>query len=161
SACAAVAVDHARNNDETVASLRAYLKRDVPTLFERKRVDAMVEALWQFTRELADPIKQEENAIWAFVVRNAYRPAMLRERFDYIIGNPPWLSYRYISDPEYQAEVSRRAIEQYRIAPKSHKLRTQMELATVVLVHTLATFGKNGAQLAFVMPRSVLSADQH
>jgi hypothetical protein len=36
-----------------------------------------------------------------------------------------------------------------------------MELATVFLVHTLKTFGKPGARLGFVMPRSVLSADQH
>lgn len=160
-ACAAVAVDHAKNGDETLPTLRAYLKKEVSSLFQSPRVGAMVDALWEFTRELADLIKREENSIWAFVVRNAYRPAMLRDRFDFLVGNPPWLSYRYISDPEYQAEVSRRAVDQYRIAPKSQKLRTQMELATVVLVHTLSTFGKNGAQLAFVMPRSVLSADQH
>jgi hypothetical protein len=27
--------------------------------------------------------------------------------------NPPWLSYRYISDPEYQDEIKRRAVERY------------------------------------------------
>ena len=36
-----------------------------------------------------------------------------------------------------------------------------MELATVFVVHTLTTFGKVGARLGFVMPRSVLSGDQH
>lgn len=38
---------------------------------------------------------------------------------------------------------------------------TQMELATVFLFHALNTFGSAAAKLAFVMPRSVLSADQH
>jgi hypothetical protein len=46
---------------------------------------------------------------------------MLREQFDIIIGNPPWLSYRYIADPEYQAEIKRRAVERYAIAPRSQK----------------------------------------
>jgi len=53
---------------------------------------------------------------------------MLKEHFDLIVGNPPWLSYRYIADPDYQAEVKQRAVVEYAIAPKSQKLMTQMEL---------------------------------
>lgn len=86
---------------------------------------------------------------------------MLRRRFDVIVGNPPWLSYRYISDLEYQAEVKKRAVEDYRIAPKAQRLVTQIELATVFLVHTLKTFGRDDARMGFVMPRSLLTADQH
>ncbi len=36
-----------------------------------------------------------------------------------------------------------------------------MELATVFLAHAMQTFATPGGRLAFVMPRSVLSADQH
>jgi len=86
---------------------------------------------------------------------------MLKDQFDVIIGNPPWLSYRYIADPDYQDEVKRRAVDKYRIAPKSRKLITQMELATVFLAHSMATFARANAHLGFVMPRAVLSADQH
>lgn len=160
-ACAKVAQDHAKSGRENLRTLKAYLANAVPTVSSHRQFEQMLSALWTFTSELADLIKQHRNSIWAFVVRNAYRPAMMRDRFDYIIGNPPWLSYRYISDPDYQAEVKRRAVEEYRIAPRSQKLMTQMELATVFLVHALSTFGKDGATLAFVMPRSVFSADQH
>jgi methylase of polypeptide subunit release factors len=70
----------------------------------------------------------------------AYRqwacPDMLRDRFDFILGNPPWLSYRHIADPDYQAEIKKRAIEDYAIAPKHQKLFTQMELATIFLMHS-------------------------
>jgi hypothetical protein len=96
-----------------------------------------------------------------FKVADDNRPAMLKGQFDFIIGNPPWLSYRYISDPEYQEEIKQRAVVKYKIAPKSQKLMTQMELATVFLAHSMATFAKKDARLGFVMPRSVLSADQH
>jgi len=91
-----------------------------------RNADAMVASLWQFTEELARLIKRRENSIWAFIVKNTYRPAMLRERFDYIVGNPPWLSYRYIADPEYQKEVKKRAVDEYGIAPDTQKLMTQM-----------------------------------
>jgi hypothetical protein len=86
---------------------------------------------------------------------------MLKQQFEFIIGNPPWLSYRFIADPDYQDEIKRRAVDKYKIAPKSQKLFTQMELGTVFLAHSMATFAKQDARLAFVLPRAVLSADQH
>jgi hypothetical protein len=52
-------------------------------------------------------------------------------------------------------------VEQYKIAPTSQKLFTQMELATVLLAHSMAVFARPGAKLGFVMPRSILSSDQH
>lgn len=158
---AEIAVSHAEEGCEGVETLRAYLERAVPSISEKPNADEMVAALWSFAAELADLIRRKQNSIWAFVVRNAYRPAMLREKFDLILGNPPWLSYRFISAPEYQEEVKRRAVDEYKIAPKSQKLITQMELATVFLAHSLAVYAKKGGRLAFVMPRSVLNADQH
>jgi hypothetical protein len=89
------------------------------------------------------------------------QPAAPRRNFDVIAGNPPWLSYRYVADPEYQAEIKRLAVEEYRIAPNRQKLMTQMELATLFMAHSMGWFAAKGARLGFVMPRSVLSADQH
>lgn len=160
-ACADIATELARSGRESPETLRAYLGKAIPELKERKDFDSIATALWGFSKELADLIARKRDSIWAFIVRNSYRPAMFRDRFEVIVGNPPWLSYRYIADPEYQAEVKRRALDEYAIVPRSQKLMTQMELATVFLVHTLATFGRRGSRLGFVMPRSILTADQH
>lgn len=160
-ACTRVAISHAKSKGDSQATLTAYLSKEVPALAELKGTQSVLTALWRFTDELADLIRTKKNSIWAFIVRNGYRPAMLRGRFDIIVGNPPWLSYRYIADPDYQAEVKQRAVEQYEIAPKSQRLFTQMELATVFLAHALTVFGRKRACLGFVMPRSVLAADQH
>ncbi|MBK7093486.1 MAG: N-6 DNA methylase [bacterium] len=160
-ACAKVALDHAKSEKESRKSLARYLEKAVPGLVELNDSEEAITALWDFTETLSRLITKKQNSIWAFIVRNGYRPAMLREKFKYIVGNPPWLSYRYIADPNYQAEIKFRAVDQYAIAPTSQKLFTQMELATVFLAHSLTTFGELGARLGFVMPRSVLSADQH
>jgi type I restriction-modification system DNA methylase subunit len=160
-AASKVAIDHAETGKETQKTLQAYLRKVVPELVSHAKGEAMTKALWTLTQELSDLIKQKQNSIWSFIIRNSYRPTMLKGRFDYIIGNPPWLSYRYISDPEYQTEVKKRAIDDYAIAPTSQKLFTQMELATIFLVHTLVTFGRVGARIGFVIPRSIVSADQH
>ena len=160
-ACAKVAEEHAKSGRESAASLASYLKREIPSLAARPDFQEVLGGLWSFTEGLANLIRDKEDSIWAFIVRNGYRPAMLKGQFDFVVGNPPWLSYRYIADPEYQKEVKRRAVEEYEIAPKAQRLMTQMELATVFMVHALSTFGRNDASLGFVMPRGVLTADQH
>jgi SAM-dependent methyltransferase len=53
-------------------------------------------------------VKEERDTIWAFILKNNYRPASLRQQpFDIVAGNPPWLSYRYITDPSYQRQIKR------------------------------------------------------
>jgi methylase of polypeptide subunit release factors len=160
-ACTSVAEDHAKTQRESKSTLSSHLAQSVPDLQKFLEYDAILDALWRFTEGLAELIRQRENSIWSFIVRNSYRPAMFRQQFEFIVGNPPWLSYRYIADIDYQKEIKRRAVEQYKIAPKSQRLFTQMELATVFLAHSMAVFARPGAKLGFVMPRSILSADQH
>jgi hypothetical protein len=160
-ACTAVAVDHARTDRESKTTLSRTLDQSVPGLRRMLECKAIHEALWEFTTGLAKLIRVRENSIWSFIIRNSYRPAMLRQQFDIVVGNPPWLAYRFIADPEYQKEIKVRAVEQYRIAPKSQKLFTQMELATVFLAHVMAIFARPKTRLGFVMPRSILNADQH
>ena len=156
-----IAETHAAAGRETREQLDIYLRRAVPGLSKLPQRDQVVDALWRFTIDLSELIRQKQNSIWSFVIRNSYRPALLRKQFDVILGNPPWVAYRYVTDPKYQKEIKKRAVETYKIAPKSQKLFTQMELATVFLAHAMDTFAKPGGRLAFVMPRSVLSADQH
>ncbi|MGA2742634.1 MAG: N-6 DNA methylase [Bryobacteraceae bacterium] len=160
-AASRVAVDHARTKSEGPDALKAYVLKVVPSLKKHEELAQIVEALWEYAAALAELIRDRENSIWAFIIRNSYRPAMMRQRFDVIVGNPPWLSYRYIADPNYQAEIKKRAVEDYRIAPNKQKLMTQMELATVFVAHSMGWFAAKGAKLGFVMPRSILSGDQH
>ncbi len=156
-----IAEDLASGNKESRESLDRYLQQAVSGLSHVLQRDEIVNALWKFAVGLSELIQQKQNSIWSFIIRNSYRPAMLRQQFDIILGNPPWVAYRYVTDPEYQKEIKLRAVETYKIAPKSQKLFTQMELATVFLAHSMQTFARPGGKLAFVMPRSVLTADQH
>jgi type I restriction-modification system DNA methylase subunit len=161
SACTKVAQDHASTEKENPNRLAKFLDQQTDLLRVHSDRDEILGAMWNFTDELAGLIRRKQNSIWGFIVKNSYKPAMLRRRFDIIIGNPPWLTYHDISDPSYQAEVKKRAITDYAIAPDNQKLFTHMELATVFLVHSITWFGRENSALAFVMPRSILSADQH
>ena len=50
--------------------------------------------------DLRDLRAQGRDHIWGFVARNLVRPVWLSsddQRADLVIGNPPWLSYRFMS----------------------------------------------------------------
>jgi methylase of polypeptide subunit release factors len=103
------------------------------------------------------------DTVWRFVLQNAYQPEMLaRRKFAFVIGNPPWLSYRFIRKPDYQERV-RELVFRYRLLDKHDwHLFTQIEMATLFFAFCADRYLAEGGTLAFVMPRSVLTgAKQH
>jgi hypothetical protein len=114
-----ISLSLADEREESERPLGAFLRRSMPALAEREDFPDTVWSLWTLAEGLEVLIRQKRDSIWAFVIRKGYRPALLRGRFNFVVGNPPWLSYRYITDPDYQAEVKKRAVAEYRIAPRA------------------------------------------
>ncbi len=108
-------------------------------------------------------IRDRRDSIWAYILKNLSRPLVLAEKgFDAVVGNPPWLSYRYINSPAWQDEVKDLYIHYQLIDSGDVKLFTQMDLSTLFFAHAKDRYLKNDGILAFVMPRSVLTgAKQH
>lgn len=108
-------------------------------------------------------ISEGRNSIWSFVLKNIARPLLLSaQKFDVIAGNPPWLSYRFIKDRTYQAEVKALYLKYELLKSNDNKLFTQMDLSTLFMVHCEAKYLKENGLIAFVMPRSVITgAKQH
>lgn len=103
------------------------------------------------------------DTVWRFVLRNGYQPEFLaRRKFKFVVGNPPWLSYRYIKRADYQQRVRKLVFEYELLGKKQSHLFTQMELATLFFAFSADRYLADGGTLAFVMPRSVLTgAKQH
>lgn len=104
------------------------------------------------------------DTVWQFILRNACAPAILaRRRFRFVVGNPPWLSYRYIRRRDYQEEFRRLVIDRFGLLKKEDAhLFTQMEMATLFFAFCAEHYVAKEGSLAFVMPRSILTgAKQH
>ena len=112
---------------------------------------------------LVELIRDGRDSIWAYILKNLSRPLVLAEKgFDVVVGNPPWLSYRYINSPVWQDEVKALYIYYQLIDSGDVKLFTQMDLSTLFFAHAKDRYLKDDGTLAFVMPRSVLTgAKQH
>ena len=107
--------------------------------------------------------KQRRNTIWAYILKNAYRPEFLRqEKVDYIVGNPPWLGYGFIKDKSYQKRIKELTLNYGLLTKGDGKLFTRMDAWSVFFVHCEAEFLNEGGQIGFVLPKSaMLPAKQH
>ena len=60
-----------------------------------------VNIILETTRNLAKLISANKDTIHTFILKNIYKPSTIG-RFDILIGNPPWLSFRYIKNVQRQ-----------------------------------------------------------
>lgn len=57
-----------------------------------------------FYKEILDLEKQNKNGIWARFLKNAFAP-MVAEKFDFVVGNPPWIRWDYLSKEYREATL--------------------------------------------------------
>jgi len=119
---------------------------------------------WQQNYLLMDKLLRDgRDTVWGYILKNAYRPAYIRhKKVDYVVGNPPWLAYRYIQDESYKRRVKELTFKCELLTSKEGKLFTHMDTSTLFFVYAERQFLKEEGTIAMVLPRSViLPSQQH
>lgn len=83
------------------------------------------------------------------------------EKYDIIIGNPPWVVMRSMKNREYQNFLKKEVLNYHLLENKDVHLFTQMELATLFFCKCADLYLKKDGIIAFVMPKSVLAGTIH
>jgi len=117
--------------------------------------------LYELFQILRNKIRERKDTIWAFILKNVFKPLLLKERFDVVIGNPPWLSYRYVEKGTYQDFLKEQITKSYQLLTGRPELLTHMELGTLFFVHSADLYLREEGRIAFVLPKSIFVADQH
>ncbi|MFX0022263.1 MAG: class I SAM-dependent DNA methyltransferase [Candidatus Hermodarchaeota archaeon] len=76
-------------------------------------------------------------------------------KFDLVIGNPPWYTYRDIESVEYQ-EKAKLLAEKLKIKPQPKNL-LNLEISTLFFYKAKTTFMKEGAKIFFVITKGVIT----
>ena len=141
--------------EEALAGFEAYLKR--------QGYDRWLWLWSQNLRLMMKLVQEGRDTIWAFILKNYYRPIFFCQKsFTLVAGNPPWLAYRYIRDPNYQSQIKKLTMSYKLLASKDVKLFTHMDTSTLFFAYSLYMYVRSGETIAFVMPRSVITgAKQH
>ncbi len=100
------------------------------------------------------------DSIWKFIVQNLYKPYFLKEKFDYVVGNPPWFTFSSIRNESYQ-DVLDTLAKEYDVKPERKANYPHLEIAAIFMAYCSRYFLRNQGRLAFVLPRSFFSADHH
>lgn len=104
---------------------------------------------------------QGRDHIWGYYVRNLARPVWLaREdnRVDVLVGNPPWLAYRYM--PEAM-KITFRAMSGERKFWAGAAVATHQDLSGLFVARAAELYLKHRGRFGFVMPLGVLSRRQY
>ena len=87
---------------------------------------------------------------------------MKENQFDILISNPPWIVMRSIDSKSYQEFLKKQVFKYKLLKSREIKLFTQMEMATLFFCRPSDLYLKEGGEIAFLMPISVITAaEQH
>jgi SAM-dependent methyltransferase len=103
---------------------------------------------------------EDRNHVWSFYVRNLARPLWLsreENRVDRIVGNPPWLSYRFMP---LETQVAFRQMSEERGLWAGATVATHQDLSGLFLVRAAELYLKHGGRFSLVMPLAALSRRQ-
>ena len=98
--------------------------------------------------------------VWSFYVRNLARPLWLSQeanRVDCIVGNPPWLAYRFMT---IEMQVSFREMSEERSLWAGASVATHQDLSGLFLTRAVELYLKPGGRFSLVMPLAALSRRQ-
>ncbi len=127
-----------------------------PALAENEGQLALAGELYQRLKELDE---QGINGIWARVIKNAFAP-LFQGRFDYVMGNPPWVNWESLPD-DYRQETAD-LWEGYGMAATRGESSDQFELgkqkrdiSTLMTYVALDKYVKARGRLGFLITQTV------
>ncbi len=115
-----------------------------------------------FYRQLLKLEKQKKNGIWARFLKNAFAPilATSKEKFDFVVGNPPWIRWDYLSQ-EYRNATLQLWKYYGLFSLKGFKTRLgggKKDFSMLFVYASADYYLKQGAKLGFLITQEVFKS---
>ena len=121
--------------------------------------EVLVPAVFALVHRMAELAVAGRNGIWAFILRNTYRPGLLAGRFNGLVSNPPWLAMSRLGDNPYREILTGRA-KLYGIRPPGQSF-LHLELGTTHLLHAVDRYLGADAAVACLIPGTLFNGHHH
>ena len=120
---------------------------------------ALILSVFMLARCMAELAIAGRNGIWAFILRNTYRPGLLSGQFNGLVSNPPWLALSRLADNPYRGILTSRA-HTYGVNPQGQSF-LHLELGTTHLLHAVDRYLSPGASITCLVPGTVFNGHHH
>jgi len=113
-----------------------------------------------FYNQILELEKQNKNGIWARFLKNAFAP-MVAGKFDFVVGNPPWIRWGYLSE-EYR-EATTPLLKKYDLYQTkdfaSRNLGVGEKDFSMLFTYASADYYlRDGAKLGFLITQEVFKS---
>lgn len=112
---------------------------------QKNVVEKMYEKLTQLHRGSQD-------SFWGRILKNSFAPVMLKQKFDYVVGNPPWIAWKAMSKIYRQGTLD--VWKSYGIFEKNayDKKTTHDDFGMAVTYVALDQYLKENGKMYFLLP---------
>ncbi len=99
-----------------------------------------------------------KDSFWPIILRNSFAPTMIGNKFDYVVGNPPWIAWKSMS--KSYREGTLKIWQSYGIFEKNayDKKTTHDDFGMAVTYVAIDQYLKNGGEMVFLLPASFLKS---
>ena len=99
-----------------------------------------------------------KDSFWPIILKNSFAPTMIGSKFDYVVGNPPWISWKSMSKSYREGTLA--IWQSYGIFEKSayDKKTTHDDFGMAVTYVALDQYLKNNGTMVFLLPASFLKS---
>lgn len=118
---------------------------------QRKAVAEMYEDMIRYHRSAQD-------SFWGRILKNSFAPVMLKQRFDFVVGNPPWIAWKSMS--KVYREGTLEVWKSYGIFEKNayDKKTTHDDFGMAVTYVALDQYLKENGKMYFLLPWTFLKS---
>ncbi len=112
-----------------------------------------------FYNQILELEKQNKNGIWARFLKNAFAP-MVAGKFDFVVGNPPWIRWDYLSQ-EYRNATLQLWKNYGLFSLKGFQTRLgggKKDFSMLFVYASADYYLKDGAKLGFLITQEVLKS---
>jgi SAM-dependent methyltransferase len=140
------------STDDFISLCRAKMK------WKDSLTEQSLVALYKKVQQLE---KDGRNGLWARIIKNAFAPVFrANPPFDYVVGNPPWVRWGYLSD-EYREATMKLWIDYGLFSLKGMAARLgggEKDFSMLFLYASADYYLRDGGRLGFVITQEVFKA---
>lgn len=98
------------------------------------------------------------DSFWPIILMNSFAPTMITKKFDYVVGNPPWIAWKSMSKSYRDGTLE--VWQSYNIFNKNayDKKTTHDDFGMAVTYVAVDQYLKEGGNLSFLLPASFLKS---